>query len=119
MTAVMERQELIRLLTRESAADRACRAALRSMASYTVWDSPAPLRLLLTAFRRRSRLLRRLGTPTLDAGETIARLEACGLEIVCLGLVQATDPPYHFQLFLAPDLDQLIACLGVKRPTPS
>ncbi|MCC5579247.1 hypothetical protein IMZ11_26825 [Microtetraspora sp. AC03309] len=119
MTAVKERQELMRLFIRESAADRACRAALRSMASYTIWEDPIPLRPLLTTFRRRARLLRRLGTPTLDFDETVARLEACGLEVVCLGLVQAADPPYHFQLFLTPGLDQLIACLGVKRPTPS
>ncbi|WP_067141653.1 hypothetical protein [Microtetraspora malaysiensis] len=119
MTAVMDRQELMRLLIRESAADRACRAALHSMASYTIWENPVHLRPLLTTFRRRVGLLRRLGTPTLDSDETIARLEACGLEVVCLGLVQAADPPYHFQLFLSPGLDQLIACLGVKRPTPS
>jgi len=73
---------------------------------------------LANSYARRQRAMERTGTPTVGFPEAVQALRAYTPGEVLLGSVTLDDPPIHFQLFLTPDADKVLACLGVdQRPS--
>jgi hypothetical protein len=114
----MRRDQLITLLAGAGPAETACRQALHRDAEYVVYAERIAAEQLASSYARRQRAMERTGTPTVGFPEAVAALRAHMPGEVLLGSVTLDDPPIHFQLFLTPDADKLVACLGVdQRPT--
>ncbi|GAA0930903.1 hypothetical protein Vau01_125500 [Virgisporangium aurantiacum] len=111
----VDRDDLIRLLTRDGNVFAACRSAVAAGAAMQVWDEGVPASELARIYARRLRLTRRNGTPEMGFTDAVQALHAYGEERVRIGAVKAADPPYHFQLFLNESATSLIACLGVDQ----
>ncbi|MGV9374908.1 hypothetical protein ACWDRB_03800 [Nonomuraea sp. NPDC003707] len=110
----MDRETLVQLLDNAGEAGRACRRELTAGASFEVWQDPVEALSLTRTYRRRARLTRRMGNPSLGFDEAIARLGTCGLQHLLLGIVKSTESAYNFQLFLSPDASRVVACLGIS-----
>jgi hypothetical protein len=114
---IMRRSELITLLAGAGPAETACRQALRGNAEFVVYAERIAAEQLANSYARRHRAMERTGTPTVGFPEAVAALRAHMPGEVLLGSVTIDDPPIHFQLFLTPAADKLVACLGVdQRP---
>jgi hypothetical protein len=111
----MDRDRLVSLLSGSHDAHAACRAALRDGAPFVVYGHPLPANNFLGTYRRRQRHTRETGIPTLGFDLAIEALAAADTLPLRLGSVTATDPPYHFQLFLREDMSAVVACLGVDQ----
>ncbi|MFI6482555.1 hypothetical protein ACIBH1_31795 [Nonomuraea sp. NPDC050663] len=91
----------------------ACRSVLLAGGTFQVYEGAVSVGSLFSTYRRRERLTRTKGVDSLGFASAVALLEACEFEQVLVGYVQGGEPPYHFQVFLAPDATRLVACLGV------
>ncbi|GAA2665021.1 hypothetical protein GCM10010412_041010 [Nonomuraea recticatena] len=111
----VERMTLAGLLDCGGEAASACRSALLAGDEFHVWEERVSIRELLGIYRRRERYIRRKGIPSLGFAEAIEDLKACDFAQVLLGYVKSDQLPYHFQLFLAPDVSHVVACLGASR----
>jgi hypothetical protein len=115
----MRRDDLITLLAGAGPAETACRQALQERnAEYVVYAERMAAEQLANSYARRQRAMERTGTPTVGFPEAVQALRAYTPGEVLLGSVTLHDPPIHFQLFLTPDADKVLACLGVdQRPS--
>jgi hypothetical protein len=114
----IRRDELITLLAGVGPAETACRQALLGNAEYVVYAERMAAEQLANSYARRQRAMERTGTPTVGFAEAVQALRAHTPGEVLLGSVTLDDPPIHFQLFLSPGADKVVACLGVdQRPS--
>ena len=112
----MKRESLENLLAAEGEVYELARTALVSGAHYEVWDDRVAIEGIRTIYRRRHRTTRRVGQPSLGFADAVGALEAYDGAKISLGFID--DWPrdgYYFQLFLAPGLGQVVACLAVKQ----
>ncbi|WP_020521460.1 hypothetical protein [Catelliglobosispora koreensis] len=108
----MRRVELARLLSRDGEVFELCREALLAGARFEIWPGLVERKALARIYSLRAALARKRNVPAMgmdEAAEALGRFE--GPE-VALGYVDDGPAGYHFQLFLAPDLSGVVACLG-------
>ncbi|WP_328439786.1 hypothetical protein OG828_25600 [Streptomyces sp. NBC_00457] len=110
----MERELLERLLAGEDETYFAALAALRSDASYVVWDGAASAESLARVYERRLRHTRRRGIETSGLERAVQSLGQYD-QPVRLGQIRAADGVWVFMLFLTEDGSGLVACTGVRR----
>ncbi|WP_406270344.1 hypothetical protein OHT93_18480 [Streptomyces sp. NBC_00191] len=110
----MERDLLALLLADDDDASVAALAALRSGASYVVWDGAPPSEALAQVYGRRLRHTRRKGIETLGLQRAVQLLRQHD-QLVRLGQVRTTDGAWVFMLFLIEDGSALVACTGVRQ----
>lgn len=111
----MDRDRLVRVLSRDGEAFAACRRAVEAGALIRVWDTGTPASELATTYARRLRLVQRRGTPEVGFADAVRAPRAHGDRTVRLGAVELHDPPWHFQLFVDMSGTGLVACLGVDQ----
>ncbi|MET8307936.1 hypothetical protein [Micromonospora sp. NPDC005173] len=111
----MERAELFSLLVDDSPAHEACRRALEEGSPFRIDDDLVPADNLARTYRRRQAHTRERGIPTRGFVAAVETLHALGEQPLRLGRVNQSDPPYHFQLFLAADGTSVLACIGVDQ----
>lgn len=113
----MDRETLLRALVDDGEAYSSCRDALQAGADFGIFNEAGDgvsAVGLTSIYRRRERLVRRKGIPTLGFVETVERLASHGGARIRIGFVRRADPPYFFQLFLASEEPRVIACLRVE-----
>ncbi|MFM9590262.1 hypothetical protein ACKI1J_14290 [Streptomyces scabiei] len=114
----MEREQLQRLLgDGGDDTSSAALAALRSGASYVVWDGTTSAESLATVYGRRLRHTLRRGIETSGLARAVQRLDLYG-GTVRLGRIRTADGSWVFLLFLAEDGSTLVACTGVRQTPP-
>lgn len=111
----MERDAVISALRRPDSASRCCAAALASGAAFKIWDNAVPTVDLLATYRRRGKHVAAIGIQHEGFNETLADLERSGAAAVRLGQVTDRAEHRHYQLFLAAEADQVLACLWVAQ----
>ncbi|GAA2605780.1 hypothetical protein GCM10010399_41010 [Dactylosporangium fulvum] len=112
----MEREALVRLLAEEpGAAFVACGEAIRAGAEYVVWDHTLPADQLARSYSLRARHMAKIGNPMLGGDEAIRQLQASGDRPLRTGEAKVEDPPTHFQIFLTPEADRVVACIGIDQ----
>ena len=112
----MERQSLADLLSEQENVCRLARSAVLAGAKYEIWKGVAGIDQLRTVFGRRYRTVRRVGQPSVGFAEAVEALDDYEGTELAMGYVD--DRPqggYYYQLFLTPDLAQVVACLGVEK----
>lgn len=114
----MIREQLIELASRasgESDTWTLCHAALRAGALFEIYEGATDRTRLLSIYRRRWRNAERAGQPSTGFLQALTDMENFNGEALILGYVDNRDRGgYYFQLFLSPDSNCLVACLGVK-----
>jgi hypothetical protein len=113
----MEREQLEELLSGADAASSAALAALRSGASYVVWDGTASAEPVAHIYERRLRHTRRKGIDTIGL-ERAVELLAQREQPISMGRILAADGSWVFMLFLGQDGGTLVACTGVRHSQP-
>jgi hypothetical protein len=111
----MKRMDLVKLLEGDGEAFRLCRSALTRGADFKVWVEPASTRDTASIYFRRMRTMSRTGQPSIGVAEAVADLRACTEAELLIGYVD--DRPkdgYYFQIFMVPNFERVIACLGVR-----
>jgi hypothetical protein len=114
----VDRDLLVQLLSGEDGEDEAftaCRQFVVAGARLWVSDQVQPAAELARTYQRRARHTEQVGIPTLGFPAAVRALRRYGEQLVRLGAVDVSDPPYHFQLFLDKELTSVIACLGVDQ----
>ncbi|WP_326808283.1 hypothetical protein OG533_16120 [Streptomyces sp. NBC_01186] len=116
----MDREGLDRLLAVEgSEAAEAARAALRDGGHFVVRDGAVPARSLARVYERRLRHTRRTGQETLGLEEAVTRLAEEYDRSVALGQISTSHHFWAFMLFFTEHAQALVACTGVRLPTPT
>ncbi|MFR0358667.1 hypothetical protein [Streptomyces sediminimaris] len=113
----MERGELERLLGDGDETSLAALSALRSGASYIVWDGTSSAESLATVYGRRLRHTLRRGIETTGLARAVQRLDLYDRP-VRLGQIKTADGSWIFMLFLDEDGGTLVACTGVRQSQP-
>lgn len=109
----MNRAALIDAFRRSDAVTRACVAALDSGAEFEVFEGTSDVADLIAIYGRRSRHVGAIGLPHGGFDQALTDLRVVSDERVRLGQVQDGHGLRHYQLFLASDADEVIACLWV------
>jgi hypothetical protein len=110
----VERNQLAELLDGPGLAGSACRHALLNGAAFVIWDGSAAADSMIPAYERRQRRAAADGKATLGFAEGLVALTAMGRQQLRLGQVTLLDQTYRFMLFLAADLQTVVACLGIE-----
>ncbi len=103
------------MLAPSGEAGQACREALSQGAGFVIDADSLPASHYGTIYRRRAEHCARRDIRTVGFPEGLRRLADAGEQPVRLALVDSTQPPYHFQVFMAPDLSTVVACVGVAK----
>ena len=109
--------ETLRAALREhgGAASLACDGAIGDGAVIEHETDAVDTQSLLTIYRRRARHVRDKGTATLAFDQAVADIqntEAVSLLVCGVGVA---EPPYFFAVFLQPEADRVVACLGIDQ----
>ncbi|MFJ7998724.1 hypothetical protein ACIQ7D_16495 [Streptomyces sp. NPDC096310] len=111
----MDRVVLAGMLSDQTTACEAARTALLNGGDFVVWDGGVPSRQLAGIYAARLRRARKRGTETLALPSTVdilTRLEAAQVRIGC---IFSPDRTWAFMLFLADDVNSVLACTGVRQ----
>ncbi|GAA3954282.1 hypothetical protein GCM10023085_40970 [Actinomadura viridis] len=111
----MDPENLVALLDRDEDAYIACRAALVNGAALETSARPVPVPDLIPTYTVREANTRENGIPTLGFADALHDLQACELGEVLLWSVEQRDPAYYFLLFVSPNEQAVIACIGVSQ----
>ncbi|MEV6012524.1 hypothetical protein AB0M29_37740 [Streptomyces sp. NPDC051976] len=110
----MEREQLEKLLSGSDAASAAALAALRSGASYVIWDGAASAEPVAHIYEQRLQHTRRKGIDTVGLERAVTLL-AHQDRPIGMGQMRAADGSWVFILFLSEDHTALVACTGVRQ----
>ncbi|WP_316770034.1 hypothetical protein [Streptomyces sasae] len=110
----MERHVLEKLLARDDEASVAALAALRSGATYSVWDTTHPAEQHAGVFARRLRRMRLHGVEPLGL-ERMVRLLREHRRPVRGGLIDSADQKWTFLFYFTEDGSALVACARLQR----
>ncbi|MFJ3878147.1 hypothetical protein ACIPW5_11865 [Streptomyces sp. NPDC090077] len=108
----MEQHVLERLLAGD---DEASTAALRSGATYEVWDGTVPVGPSIGVFGRRLQRMRLHGVEPLGLERALQLLREHDRP-VRRGMIDSTDRSWYFLLFFTEDSSALVACAGIPFP---
>ncbi|WP_101395997.1 hypothetical protein [Phycicoccus duodecadis] len=109
----MDRAALIGALQRATPASLACTAALEEGADFEVSDGTTATVDLITIYSRRAKHVAAVGLEHGGFDRALSDLSACPADAVRLGHVTDRAGQRHYQLFLTPDADDVVACLWV------
>ncbi|MGC5008203.1 hypothetical protein [Streptomyces sp. DT203] len=116
----MERHLLERLLAGDDEASAAALAALRSGATYQVWDTAHPAAQHAGVFAIRLRRMRRHGVEPLGLERMVRLLREHGRRVRG-GLIESVDQKWTFLIYFTEDGSILVACARFQRwvePSP-
>ena len=111
----MDRSALIGAFQRRDPVSEACRTALAEGAAFEVFDGTTDVTSLVTIYTRRAEHVSAIGLEHGGFEQALTELRARPAEEVRLGQVTDGVGQRHYQLFLAPDTDDVVACLWVHR----
>jgi hypothetical protein len=106
-------EQIVAAMSGLPGAAAACRADLEHGARLVVLPGLVDAAEIRTAYRRRAEHLAVLGAEAADAFEVADRLEAAAVDDLALGKVTGGPSGQIFQLFLAPRLGSVIACVAL------
>lgn len=113
----MERSRLIQLLAGEGEVRLLSRSALSSGAPYEVWPEAVATQRLLAVYERRQRGTRRSGQSSIGFSGALDALRAYGGADLSIGFIDdRSRGGYYFQLFMDPEMNTVVACLGIESP---
>lgn len=96
-------------------AARTCSVAGAGGADFQIWDDTTTASGdLASIYRRRGRHVTSAGRENGGFDDAVAALEARHPGLVRLGQVTDAVGERHYQLFLAPDADEVVGCLWVR-----
>ena len=98
---------------RPDEAHQRARESLLSGDDFKVWEDHVRVEDLRVIYRRRERHTRQKGLATVGFEVAVADLEATPFSVLRIGQVTGRAPSRHFQLFLAPNVTEVVACLAV------
>ena len=107
----MDRAALIRAFRVTDPSSRACAAALVEGADFEVFDGTPAVADLVTIYTRRAKQVAAIGLEHSGFDRALSDLNVCPTESVRLGHVTDRAGQRHYQLFLSPDTDEVVACL--------
>ena len=110
----MEWRLLEKLLAGDDEASAAALAALRSGATYSVWDTTHPAQQHAGVFARRLRRMRLHGVEPLGLERMVQLLREHGRP-VCGGLIDSADQKWTFLCYFTEDGSALVACARLQR----
>ncbi|MEV5083226.1 hypothetical protein AB0K74_31885 [Streptomyces sp. NPDC056159] len=110
----MERHLLEKLLADDDEASAAALAALRSGATYSVWDTTHPAEQHAAVFARRLRRMRLHRVEPLGLERAVQLLREHGRPVRG-GLIDSADQKWTFLLYLTEDGNALVACARLQR----
>ncbi|MFD9542534.1 hypothetical protein [Streptomyces sp. NPDC060022] len=116
----MERHVLEKLLAGDDEVSAAALAALRSGATYKVWDTTHPAEQHAGVFARRLRRMRLHGVEPLGLERMVQLLREHGRP-VCGGLIDSADQRWTFLCYFTESGSALVACARLQRwvePSP-
>ncbi|MEV0495927.1 hypothetical protein [Streptomyces atratus] len=105
---------LEKLLAGDDEASAAALAALRSGATYSVWDTTHPAEQHAGVFARRPRRMRLHGVEPLGLERAVQLLREHGRPVRG-GLIDSADQKWTFLLYLTEDGNALVACARLQR----
>ena len=109
----MDRAALINAFRRTDPVSRACISALSGGADFEVFDNTTDVASVVTIYTRRAEHVAAIGLEHGGFDQALSDLTARSTEDVRLGQITDSAGHRHYQLFLAPDADEVIACLWV------
>ena len=109
----MDRSDLVAALQHASGAARTCSVAVAGGADFKIFEGTTASPDLARIYRRRAKHVRMAGYENDGFEEALAALDAWQPGQVRLGQVSDTIAKRHYQLFLAPDTDEVVGCLWV------
>ncbi|MER5464853.1 hypothetical protein ABT010_30050 [Streptomyces sp. NPDC002668] len=110
----MERHLLEKLLAGEDEASVAALAALRSGATYQVWDTTHPAEQHAGVFALRLRRMRLRGVEPLGLERMVQLLREHGRPVRG-GLIDSVDQKWTFLIYFTEDGSALVACARLQR----
>ncbi|WP_328947202.1 hypothetical protein OG259_28640 [Streptomyces sp. NBC_00250] len=110
----MERHSLEKLLAGDDEASAAALAALRSGATYRVWDTTHPTEQHAGIFARRLRRMRLHGVEPLGLERMVRLLREHGRPVRG-GLIDSADQQWTFLIYFTEDGSALVACARLQR----
>ncbi|WP_322975432.1 ATP-binding protein [Actinacidiphila bryophytorum] len=110
----MERQVLEKLLAGDDEVSAAALAALRSGATYSVWDTTHPAEQHAGVFAFRLRRMRRRGVEPLGLERMVRLLREHGRPVRG-GLIDSADQKWSFLCYFTEDGGALVACARLQR----
>lgn len=116
----MERHVLETLLAGDDEVSAAALAALRSGATYTVWDTTHPSEQHARVFARRLRRMRLHGVEPLGLEQMVHLLREHGRPVRG-GMIDSADQKWTFLCYFTEDGSALVACARLQRwikPSP-
>lgn len=109
----MDRATLIGAFRGSDATTEACTAALTHGADFEVFDGTTAVADLVTIYSRRAKHVATIGLKHGGFEQALSDLDDCPSEVVRLGQVTDHAGRRHYQLFLSPEADRVVACLWV------
>ncbi|MFI6983981.1 hypothetical protein ACIBSV_35925 [Embleya sp. NPDC050154] len=108
----MTRDDLLTMLTEQTAACGPARQALLSEGTFVIWDGLVPANRHAQTYRTRLRRLRKRKPeqPTPGLAETVDILERADDELLRLGQINTADRAWTFMLFLDAAATTVLAC---------
>jgi len=89
--------------------------ALRAGDPFEVGEQVVDTDHLLVIYRRRATHVQRLGIATDGFDRAVTDIAECGHSGLRLAAVEGRESARHFQVFLAPHADEVVACLSVDQ----
>ncbi|MYS84083.1 hypothetical protein [Embleya scabrispora] len=111
----MTRDDLLTMLTEQTAACALAREALLSESRFVVWDCLIPANRHAHTYRTRLRRMRQRKPEHAIPGlaETVDILERADDELLRLGQINTPDGAWTFMLFLNTAATAVLACAGI------
>ncbi|MBM9435661.1 hypothetical protein [Actinacidiphila bryophytorum] len=110
----MERQVLEKLLAGDDEVSAAALAALRSAATYSVWDTTHPAEQHAGVFALRLPRMRQRGVEPLGLERMVRLLREHGRPVRG-GLIDSADQKWSFLCYFTEDGGALVACARLQR----
>ena len=110
----MHRGALVGAFRGTTPTSQGCLVALTEGADFEVWDEATAISDVIEIYSRRAEHVAAIGLEHGGFDQALRGLEACTAGAVRLGQVTDRASQRHYQLFLAPDADEVVACLWVR-----
>ena len=111
----MNRQTFADAVDRDDVASRECARSLRAGDPFQVGAQIVETDRLLDIYRRRATHVQRIGIAADGFDQAVTDIAECGYSSLRLAAVEGRESARHFQVFLAPHADEVVACLSVDQ----
>ena len=110
----MDRRALIGAFEGTTPTSQACLVALTEGADFEVWDEATAIPDLIKIYSRRAEHVAAIGLGHGEFDRGLRDLKVYTADAVTLGQVTDSAGQRHYQVFLAPHADEVVACLWVR-----